>query len=183
MRIELVDEVHLEALLAIEHWGVRETWATFRTETRPLEALRDEWRERRERFPWLAALEEGAVVGFARGGPHDGRCACAWTVETSVYVRPEAQGRGVGRALYARLLPLLERQRFQVVRAGVAQPNPASDALHERCGFRRVGTFRRGAHKLGAWRDVTWFELELGRDGGPPAPLRTVAEALGGASP
>ncbi len=125
--------------------------------------------------PWLVADDAGEVVGFAYGCPHRERPAYRWAADVSVYVAPEHQQRGIGRALYGSLLPLLVRQGLHVACAGITLPNDASVALHESFGFRLVGVYRRIGFKLGTWWDVGWWELEL-REPGPPtepsAPVR-----------
>jgi L-amino acid N-acyltransferase YncA len=123
--------------------------------------------------PWVVSERDSEVVGFAYGAPHRTRPAYRWTAETSVYVDPAHQGRGVGRELYEALLELLRRQRLQVACAGITLPNDASVALHETLGFERIGIYRRVGYKAGAWRDVGWWQLLLGPadDGAPPEPL------------
>ncbi|HYI98937.1 MAG TPA: arsinothricin resistance N-acetyltransferase ArsN1 family B [Thermoleophilaceae bacterium] len=137
----------------------------------------DEFAKRIERVsathPWVVSERDGEVVGFAYATTHRTRPAYRWTAETSVYVHPAHQGRGVGRELYEVLLELLRRQRLQVACAGITLPNDASVALHEALGFERIGVYHRIGYKAGAWRDVGWWQLLLGPlgDGSPPEPL------------
>jgi L-amino acid N-acyltransferase YncA len=120
--------------------------------------------------PWLVADEGDAVAGFAYGSPHRTRASYRWAVDVTVYVGDGNRRRGIGRALYGALLPLLARQGLRVACAGITLPNPASVALHEACGFTPVGVYRRIGWKAGAWRDVGWWQLELVPPGdGPPA--------------
>jgi phosphinothricin acetyltransferase len=113
-------------------------------------------------FPWLAAEEEdGSLIGYAYAAPFRPRHAYRFTVETSVYLRGEAQGRGIGRSLYAPLLALLKAQGFTQAIAAIALPNDASVRLHERLGFRHAGTYERVGHKLGAWWDVGLWQRPL----------------------
>lgn len=119
--------------------------------------------------PWVVSERGGEVAGFAYATTHRTRPAYRWTAETSVYVDPAHQGRGVGRELYEALLGLLRRQRLQVACAGITLPNDASVGLHETLGFERIGVYRRVGYKAGAWRDVGWWQLLLGpADGGEP---------------
>jgi L-amino acid N-acyltransferase YncA len=111
--------------------------------------------------PWLVAEDGGRVVAFAYGCPHRERAAYRWAADVSVYVAPERQRLGLGRALYGELLPLLAGQGLHVACAGITLPNDASVALHESVGFRRVGVYRRIGFKQGAWWDVGWWEIEL----------------------
>lgn len=125
--------------------------------------------------PWLVAERGGVVIGYAYAGPHRARAAYRWAVETSVYVAGEARGAGVGRALYARLLAVLRAQGFAVAVAGVTLPNEASLALHRSFGFEDVGVYRGIGYKAGAWQDVWWGTLELGRGTGEPRSLPELA--------
>ena len=85
--------------------------------------------------------------------------------------RAEAQGRGVGRALYDALIPMLRDQGFVNVYAGITLPNPASVALHEAIGMRRIGVYERVGWKFGAWRDVAWYGMRIAEPhGAPPEP-------------
>jgi L-amino acid N-acyltransferase YncA len=123
--------------------------------------------------PWLIAERGGAVVGYAYACPHRQRTAYRWSVDVSVYVAGDHLGEGLGRALYTALFERLRAQRFRMAYAGITLPNPASVALHESLGFEQVGTMREVGWKLGGWRDVGWFQLELTPPGPeqPPEPL------------
>jgi L-amino acid N-acyltransferase YncA len=119
--------------------------------------------------PWLVAEQRQVVVGYAYASPHRARAAYRWAAEVAVYVGEDHRRRGVGGRLYGALLPLLRRQGIHSACAGITLPNPASVALHERFGFRRVGVYRQIGWKAGAWRDVGWWQAELGPAGeGPP---------------
>jgi L-amino acid N-acyltransferase YncA len=125
----------------------------------------DQVAERIESFQrshqWLVAEDDHQVVGYAYGCPHRERSAYRWATEVSVYVDPERQRRGYGRALYGDLLPQLAARGFHVALAGVTLPNDASVALHESLGFTPVGVYRRIGYKLGSWWDVGWWQLPL----------------------
>ena len=110
---------------------------------------------------WLVAELAGQVVGFAYGGPHRARPAYRWSVEVSVYLAPQATGRGLGRALYGELLPLLGRLGYVSAYAGITLPNAASVGLHEAMGFTAVGAFVDVGFKHGEWHDVGWWQLAL----------------------
>lgn len=111
--------------------------------------------------PWLVAERGGEVVGYAYGCPFQQRPAYRWAAEVSVYVGAEHLGRGTGQALYEELFERLRAQRFRMACAGITLPNPASEALHARLGFERVGLSREIGWKHGAWHDVGWYQLEL----------------------
>jgi phosphinothricin acetyltransferase len=123
------------------------------------------------RTPWLVAVDraDDRVIGYAYASPHHQRAGYRWAVNVSVYVDPGAQGRGVGRALYDRLFGILRRQRFVNAYAGVALPNPASEALHTAVGMGRIGVYRAVGYKHGRWVDVAWYGVRLRDPDDPPA--------------
>ncbi len=114
---------------------------------------------------WVVADDAGEILGYAYGCPHRERAAYRWATEVSVYVDPRHQRRGAGRALYGSLLSLLAEQGYRIALAGIALPNDASVGLHEACGFKLVGVYRRIGFKQGAWWDVGWWQLELASAG------------------
>ncbi|MFO1413800.1 MAG: arsinothricin resistance N-acetyltransferase ArsN1 family B [Burkholderiales bacterium] len=110
---------------------------------------------------WLVATAGGAVAGYAYAGPWRTRAAYREAAECSVYVAPAHARRGVARALYARLLALLRAQGIHTVIGGIALPNDASVALHERMGFAPVAHFREVGFKFGRRIDVGYWQLLL----------------------
>jgi L-amino acid N-acyltransferase YncA len=101
------------------------------------------------------------VVGYAYSAAFRDRPAYARTRETSIYVAPQAAGQGVGATLYQELLNLLRGDRIHLAVAVVAQPNPASDAIHRKLGFTEVGTLDEVGFKFGAYVSTTYFQLLL----------------------
>jgi phosphinothricin acetyltransferase len=125
---------------------------------------------------WLVAESGGRVVGFAYGGRFNSRAAYRWAAEVSVYIDRDHHGRGIGRALYLELIAALEDAGFCTLCAGITQPNPASNRLHESLGFTPVGTYTRIGFKHGSWHDVLWLKLDLIEgEGRVPGPLRKPA--------
>lgn len=125
---------------------------------------------------WLVAEHENEVVGFAYGSAHRDRAAYRWAADVAIYLDSRLHGRGVGRRLYAELFERLRAQGICVLCAGVALPNAASEALHERVGFTEVGVYRRIAFKFGRWIDTRWYQLELRSSADPPpSPARPAA--------
>jgi phosphinothricin acetyltransferase len=121
------------------------------------------------RTPWLVAeVDGGLVVGYAYASEHRQRAAYRWSVDISAYVDADWHGRGVGKALYTELLPILGRQGFINVYAGIALPNDASVRLHEAIGMSLIGVYERVGFKLGAWRDVAWYGLRLAEPSDDP---------------
>jgi len=126
-------------------------------------------------LPWLVAEDEaGVVCGYAYASKHRERAAYQWSVDTTVYVREDMRGQGVGRALYERLLPLLAELGYFQAFAGIALPNTGSVGLHEAMEFEPLGVYRNVGFKNGEWRDVGWWQRSLRPLGVPSAPLSFV---------
>ncbi|HYW15583.1 MAG TPA: GNAT family N-acetyltransferase [Allosphingosinicella sp.] len=124
-------------------------------------------------YPWLVGESvDGTILGYAYAARFRDRPAYRFAVETSVYLRPGASGRGFGRGLYEPLLALLEAQGFTQAIAAITLPNEASVRLHERLGFERAGTYRQVGWKFGAWHDVGLWQRELAPAGIPPVEPR-----------
>jgi phosphinothricin acetyltransferase len=115
-------------------------------------------------LPWLVAEQGGQVVGYAYAGKWSGRCSYRFSVESTVYVDPAAVGQGVGTALYKVLLDTLRDKSVHVVIGGIALPNAASVALHERLGFQKVAHFREVGFKFNRWIDVGYWQTALDGD-------------------
>jgi L-amino acid N-acyltransferase YncA len=113
-------------------------------------------------YPWFVAAEAGdTVIGYAYATQFRARAAYRFAVETSVYLEPSAQGRGLGTSLYRTLLDHLVKQGFTQAIAGISLPNEASVRLHERVGFRLVGVYKDIGYKLGRWHDVGRYQCPL----------------------
>jgi phosphinothricin acetyltransferase len=149
------------AIAAIYNHYVETT--TVSMETEPVSA--DEMAQRiagiqAEGLPWLVLAADGRLCGYAYASKWRARPGYRHAVESSVYLDPALRGRGHGRELYRALLARLEG-RFHTVIGGIALPNAASIALHERLGFRQVACFHEVGRKFGAWVDVAYWQLSL----------------------
>jgi phosphinothricin acetyltransferase len=109
----------------------------------------------------LIAETDGRVVGYVTSSRFRPKAAYETSVETTIYLAPEATGRGVGSALYAALFAALADEDLHRAYAGVTLPNPASVALHRKVGFRSIGVYREVGRKFGKYWDVEWFEKPL----------------------
>jgi len=113
-------------------------------------------------LPWLVYESEGRVIAYAYATKWRVRSAYRYSAETSVYVAPGQGGQGIGTALYKTLLNELRAREIHMAIGGIAQPNPASVALHERLGFEKVAHFKQVGRKFDRWIDVGYWELQLG---------------------
>jgi phosphinothricin acetyltransferase len=146
---------HAEQVLAIYQAGIDEGNATFETVAPDWEAF-DAAKMAEHRF--AAVDEDGTVLGWVAASRVSDRCAYAGVVEHSVYVHPAARGRGVASALLKALIESTEAAGIWTVQSGIFPENTASLAVHERAGFRVVGTRQRVGRHHGRWRDVVLVE-------------------------
>ncbi|WP_406456045.1 GNAT family N-acetyltransferase [Streptomyces sp. NBC_01622] len=162
-------ESDLDALTDIYNHYVRETPITFDTAACTPE----------ERRPWLLSHPEDGpyrlkvavdgtfqgnsqrILGYATSSPYRAKPAYSTSVEVTIYLAPDVGGRGIGTLLYKALFADLATEDVHRAYAGIAQPNEASTRLHERFGFRPVGTYREVGRKFGRYWDVAWYEKEL----------------------
>lgn len=160
------------AITAIYRPAIETTIASFEEPAPDENEMAARVRATLQRYPWLVAVDGDTVVGYAYAGPHADRAGYRWSVNVSAYVDAAFQGRGIGRQLYDELLSILRRQRLVNAYAGIALPNPASVALHEAIGMRRIGLYERVGFKHGRWVDVAWYGLRLTEPlGAPPEPV------------
>lgn len=113
-------------------------------------------------YPFLVA-DDGRILGYAYGGPFRARPAYRFTVEDSIYVAPDAKGRGIGRLLLERLIAECEARGFRQLVAviGDGRVGSASVILHERLGFRHAGRLEGSGFKHGRWLDTVFMQLPL----------------------
>lgn len=160
------DAGDLKTLLAIYNHYVERSHATFDIR-RATMAERGVWLSRyaaHSRYQLLVAQAEGDVLGYATSSPYRPHPAFEHTVETSVYVHPDAKRQGIGGRLYDALLDRLHDTGIHLAVAAVALPNDGSVALHRSRGFREVGTFTEYAIKNNRWISSTWFERRIATD-------------------
>jgi phosphinothricin acetyltransferase len=150
------------AIAAVYNPYIRDTVITFEEEpvsnaemSRRIEEVRS------ASFPWLVAEQGGQVVGYAYARPWHSRSAYRYSAEIAVYLSVAHTGRGIGSKLYAELFPILQARGIHVVMGGIALPNEASVALHERFGLRKVAEFREVGFKFDRWIDVGYWQRTL----------------------
>lgn len=148
-------------LVAIYAPYVEKTAITFETQVPTVEDFENRIKKTMKKFPYLVAIEEGQIVGYAYASTYYARAAYDWTVELSVYVQKEARGKGVGTLLYTALEEELTTRGFKNFLACIALPNPASIALHEKRGYEQVAHFKKVGYKFGTWHDIVWLQKSL----------------------
>jgi L-amino acid N-acyltransferase YncA len=165
-------EADMREVTAIYAHHVRDGTASFETTPPALEEMcRRRYDILAKGLPWLVAVSNGTVAGYAYSGLYRPRAAYRDTVENSIYMRPDFIGRGIGGQLLRMLIEECEvRDLRQMIAVVGDSANLASIQLHERCGFRTVGVLRSVGYKHGRWLDTVLLQKVLGRgDTGPPS--------------
>ena len=161
MSIRFAREADLPQILAIYAPYVETTTASFEYEAPTLAAFTQRFRAITAQFPWLVWEEDGAILGYAYGSAPFERAAYRWCAEPSIYLAPQAQGKGIGRRLYEALEDILQKQGYCLLYAIITDENEGSLAFHEALGYKRTAHFPRCGYKMGRWLGVVWMEKRL----------------------
>lgn len=169
LKIRIASEKDAEELLAIYAEYVTNTAVTFEYEVPTAEEFRTRIRNTLKKYPYLAAEQDGVIVGYAYAGPFHSRAAYAWAAEVSIYIHMGKRRGGIGKKLYETLEMLLKEQGILNINACVAYPRTEDRYLtkdsvlfHEKMGYRMVGTFHACGYKFNRWYDMVWLEKSIG---------------------
>ena len=159
--IRLASTADAAAICTIYNHYVESTIVTFEETPVAPAAMAERIADIQRSHVWYVACVDDAVAGYAYAGPWRTRAAYRFAVETTVYLDRNRTGHGLGRALYGRLLADLRELGFRCAMGGIALPNDASVALHERMGFVKVAHFREVGFKFDRWIDVAYWQRAL----------------------
>lgn len=158
-----------EEILSIYAPYVEQTAITFEYDVPSLDEFRGRIEKTLEKFPYLVAEDEGGIVGYAYAGVFKGRAAYDWCVETTIYVKMNLRGKGIGKVLYDVLEQQLKEQGILNLNACISwvdTPNEylthQSPQFHEHLGYRKCAHFHQCGYKFGRWFDMIWMEKLIG---------------------
>lgn len=178
MRIRLATEEDAKELLDIYRYYVEHTAITFEYETPSLEEFQKRIRNTLKRYPYLAAEENGKILGYAYASPFKERAAYDWSVETTIYVNKDAKHQGIGKKLYLALEEVLRAQHVINVDACITDPEIEDEYVtknsvqyHTHLGYHLVGKFYKSGYKFGRWYDMVWMEKYIGKHKNVPEPF------------
>lgn len=172
-------EADVPAILAIYAPYILTTTATFEYTVPSQEEFLQRFRSITAQFPWLVWEADGSILGYAYASAPYSRAAYAWCAEPSVYLLPQARGRGIGTKLYAALEKILKFQGYQVLYALITQENSDSLRFHERRGYRFSVLFPDCGFKFGRWLGLIWMEKRLKSveiPSNPPTPWGSIRQ-------
>ena len=161
LRTRLAMPADAAAITAIYNEGIADRVATFETEPRTVAQIAQQLADKGDRFPTVVAERDGQVIAYAGAGAYRSRPAYAGVAEHSVYVARAARGTGAGRAALDAMCRAYAERGFWKILSRIFPENTASLRLHERCGFRVVGVYRRHGKLDGEWRDCVIVERLL----------------------
>ena len=184
IRIRVAAPEDAAQLLDIYTPYVERTAITFEYDVPTLEEFRGRIARTLQRYPYLTAERGGELLGYAYLSPFVGRAAYQWAAETSIYLRMDRRGQGLGRALYGAIEGIARAQNITNLEACIGRPAEEGDpcltdgsvAFHTRMGYRMVGEFDRCGYKFGRWYHMAWMEKLLAPHAPSPAPVRPFPE-------
>lgn len=159
--IRLARETDIPKILDIYGPYILNTAISLEYTVPTLEEFTRRFRDITRQFPWLVWEEAGNVLGYAYASLPFGRAAYRWVAASSIYLAPDAQGKGIGRKLYAALESMLTEQGYRKTYAIITSDNPGSLRFHEKVGFRPVGEFKDCGVKFSKLYSVVWMEKDL----------------------
>lgn len=159
--IRMATAADIPAILDIYGPYVEKTAISFEYTVPSFEAFTQRFTRINEDFPWLVWEENGKILGYAYGSLPWERAAFQWCAECSIYLRPEAHRKGIGRALYRVLEQLLALQGYRTVYAVITTANKTSVDFHEAAGFHLTASMPECGFKLGTWHGILWMEKRL----------------------
>ena len=170
--IRVATAIDAKPILDIYAPYIENTSYTFETEIPSVESFAARINTYLLNYPWLVCEIDGRIAGYAYATRHRERTAYQWCVESSVYIHDDFLRNGVARALYTSLFEILKRQGFNNVYAVINLPNDRSVTFHESCGFEYFATYEKVCYKLGKWKNVGWWKLQVNDYiMEPPAPV------------
>lgn len=165
MKIRYANKSDLHRLTEIDNHYITHTNASFFIKPRSVDERLSWFEKYKENGPYrmLVCEENGIVQGCAYSTRYRDHFAFDQTIETTVYLAPDARTKGLGTALYKALFESLKNEPLHLAVVGIALPNEPSIALHKKFGFEEVGVFREYAIKNGQYISSIWMQKRLGR--------------------
>ena len=140
---------------------IKNTVITFETEVPEIEEFTARIETIKNKYPYLVCESGGNIIGYAYASKHGERSAYKYSVDVSIYVDPDHQQKGIGKALYSNLFEALKAYDLYTAYASITLPNEKSIRLHKAFGFHEIGTCHNVGYKNGRWLDLIWLEKPL----------------------
>ncbi len=181
--IRMATEADAEDILKIYAPYVTDTAITFEYDVPSAMEFSRRIRDTLQMYPYIVMLEKNRIIGYAYASAFKQRAAYRWAVETTVYLKQDYRGNGLGKKLYLALEDILRRQNIINLNACIAYTSSedahldnSSMAFHEHLGYTKVAHFTKCGYKFGTWYDMIWMEKMLGEHPGDPDPVIPIME-------
>jgi phosphinothricin acetyltransferase len=168
--IRIATDADASSILDIYAPYIQNTSYTFETDVPTINSFKERINSYLQNWPWLVCEINGVIAGYAYAGRHRERIAYQWSIESSVYVHDDYQQAGVGNGLYTALIQILKTQGYRNLYAVINLPNDKSVFFHEKLGFEYFATYKNVGYKLGKWKNVGWWQLQLNEYSYEPSP-------------
>lgn len=158
-----------KALLHIYEYYVKNTAISFEYEVPTIEEFKRRMTNTLKKYPYLTAVKDNEILGYAYAGPFVGRAAYDWSAELTIYLAPKKRKQGIGKKLYKALEEALAESGIQNLYACIGYPEVPDEYLtknsaefHEHLGYTKAGQFHKCGYKFGRWYDMIWMEKLIG---------------------
>lgn len=158
-----------ERILEIYKYYIEKTVITFEWELPTLEEFKGRMKHIMEKYPYIVAIQNKKIIGYAYVGSFVGRKAYDWAVETTIYLDANERHHGVGKKLYSVIEDILKRMNILNLNACIGYPTEDDEYLtknsalfHEHLGYKMVGEFHNCGYKFGRWYNMVWMEKMIG---------------------
>ena len=179
----MATEADAKEILNIYAPYVTDTAITFEYDIPTVDEFSQRIKDTLQMYPYIIATENDQILGFAYASPFKKRVAYDWAVETTVYLKQDCRGKGIGKMLYLALEDILKRQNIINLNACIAYASSedkhldnTSASFHQRLGYKKVAHFTKCGYKFGTWYDMIWMEKMLGEHPNSPARVVPITE-------
>lgn len=181
--IRMATKADAKEILAIYAPYVKDTAISFEYDVPSVEEFAERINNILKKYPYIVAMDNNQIIGYAYASSFKERVAYDWAVETTVYLRQDCRGKGVGKKLYLALEEILKRQNILNLNACIAYTSTdntyltnASTYFHERLGYKKVAHFTKCGYKFGNWYNMIWMEKIIGEHSANPKSVIPISE-------
>ena len=172
-----------EEILRIYSYYINNTAITFEYEVPGITEFRSRIVKTQQKYPYIVAVNDGEIVGYAYTGSFVGRSAYDWSAETTIYIKTDKRKIGFGKLLYCKMENISRLQNILNLNACIGYPEVPDEYLtkdsmefHRRMGYTKIGEFHKCGYKFGRWYDMIWMEKFIGEHIENPKPVIPFSE-------
>lgn len=185
IKIRMATEQDAKQLLNIYAPYITHTAITFEYDVPSVEEFQNRIRNIQKKYPYLVAERDGEILGYSYAHEFYGRAAYDWCVETTIYVKMDCKGQGIGKLLYQQLEELLKQMNIINLNSCIAYTEEEdeyltnqSESFHRHFGYQLVGRFHKCGYKFDRWYDMIWMEKMIGEHSEKPDRVKSILEIL-----